>query len=65
MGDGVAHSQAQDELAQLAEVLGAGVWGAMASELNMPWTHPLYRGLTGHMFGTCQRAASCRTPMPW
>ena len=51
MGDGVAHSQAQAELAQLAEVLGARVYGVMASELNMPWTHPLYCGLTGHMFG--------------
>jgi benzoylformate decarboxylase len=55
MGDGVAHSQAYDELAQLAEVLGAGVWGAMASEVNLPWSHPLYRGLTGHMFGTSSR----------
>ena len=55
MGDGVAHSQAQGELARLAEVLGAGVWGAMASELNIPWTHPLYRGLTGHMFGQVSR----------
>jgi benzoylformate decarboxylase len=52
MGDGVSQSQAYDELAQLAEVLGAGVWGAMASEINIPWTHPLYRGLTGHMFGS-------------
>jgi thiamine pyrophosphate-dependent acetolactate synthase large subunit-like protein len=55
MGDGIAHSQAQGELARLAEVLGAGVWGAMASELNIPWTHPLYRGLTGHMFGDVGR----------
>lgn len=55
MGDGVSHSQAQGELARLAEVLGAGVWGAMASELNIPWTHPLYRGLTGHMFGQVSR----------
>jgi thiamine pyrophosphate-dependent acetolactate synthase large subunit-like protein len=51
MGDGVAHSQAQAELAQLADVLGARVYGVMASELNMPWTHPLYCGLLGHMFG--------------
>ncbi|MFZ1896161.1 MAG: thiamine pyrophosphate-binding protein, partial [Rhodoplanes sp.] len=51
MGDGVAHAQAQEELAQLAETLGAGIWGAMASEINLPWSHPLYRGLTGHMFG--------------
>jgi benzoylformate decarboxylase len=55
MGDGVAHASAQAELQQLAETLGAGVWGAMASELNIPWTHPLYRGLTGHMFGTGSR----------
>ena len=56
MGDGVSHAQAHAELAQLAEVLGAGVWGAMASEINIPWTHPLYRGLTGHMFGRTSRA---------
>ncbi len=31
------------------------MWGAMASEVNLPWTHPLYRGLTGHMFGTSSR----------
>jgi thiamine pyrophosphate-dependent acetolactate synthase large subunit-like protein len=55
MGDGVAHAQAQGELARLAEVLGAGVWGAMASELNISWKHPLYRGLTGHMFGEDSR----------
>ena len=55
MGDGVSHAQAQAELAQLAETLGAGVWGAMASEINLPWTHPLYRGLTGHMFGSTSR----------
>ena len=51
MGDGVSHAEAQSELVMLAEVLGAGVWGVMASELIMPWDHPLYRGLTGHMFG--------------
>jgi benzoylformate decarboxylase len=42
-------------LAAVAERLGAGVWGAMVSEVNMPWSHPLYRGLTGHMFGTASR----------
>jgi benzoylformate decarboxylase len=55
MGDGIAHSQAQAVLARFAEVLGAGVYGAMASEIDMPWTHPLYRGLTGHMFGSVSR----------
>jgi benzoylformate decarboxylase len=51
-GDGVAASGAVDELVHFAETWGAGVWGAMASQLIMPWTHPLYAGLTGHMFGT-------------
>jgi thiamine pyrophosphate-dependent acetolactate synthase large subunit-like protein len=51
IGDGVAHSQAQAELAQLAEVLGAGVWAAVATEVDLPWTHPLFCGQTGHMFG--------------
>jgi benzoylformate decarboxylase len=51
-GDGVAASGAVDELVRFAETWGGGVWGAMASELVMPWTHPLYAGLTGHMFGT-------------
>lgn len=51
VGDGVSQSGAQEDLGRFAEVLGAGVWGAMASELLLPWTHPLYCGLTGHMFG--------------
>ncbi|GIE95286.1 thiamine pyrophosphate-binding protein [Paractinoplanes rishiriensis] len=51
-GDGVAVSGAVDELVRFAETWGAPVWGAMASQLIMPWTHPLYAGLTGHMFGT-------------
>jgi len=51
-GDGVAASGAVEELVRFAETWGAGVWGAMASQLVMPWTHPLYGGLTGHMFGT-------------
>ncbi|MCU0895192.1 MAG: thiamine pyrophosphate-binding protein [Rhodospirillales bacterium] len=51
MGDGVAHSGGAAELARLAETLGAGVYGAMAAEVNIGWDHPLYCGLTGHMFG--------------
>lgn len=51
VGDGVSHAHAHGELVRFAEAWGAGVWGAMASELIMPWTHPLYRGLTGHMYG--------------
>jgi benzoylformate decarboxylase len=51
MGDGVAVSGAQEELARVAETLGAPVWGVDDSEVNMDTTHPLYRGQTGHMFG--------------
>ena len=51
IGDGVAFSQAQDEVAQLAERVGAEVWGADSGELNMSYSHPLWMGQTGHMFG--------------
>ena len=55
IGDGVTHSGAEAELARVAETLGAGVYGAMVSEVNIPWSHPLYRGMTGHMFGPNSR----------
>jgi len=51
MGDGIAFSGAQDELARVAELCGADVWGADNSEVNMSATHPLYKGSLGHMFG--------------
>jgi len=51
MGDGIAYSGAQDELARIAELWGADVWGADNSEVNMSATHPLYKGGLGHMFG--------------
>jgi thiamine pyrophosphate-dependent acetolactate synthase large subunit-like protein len=51
MGDGVAYSSAQNELVRVAEVLGADVWGADNSEVNIPANHPLYKGSLGHMFG--------------
>jgi benzoylformate decarboxylase len=51
VGDGVAVSEAQTELTRVAELLGAEVWGANSSEMNMDATHPLFRGLLGHMFG--------------
>jgi benzoylformate decarboxylase len=52
MGDGVAYSGAQDELTEVAELLGAEVWGVDSGELNMSYAHPLYQGQTGHMFGS-------------
>ncbi len=51
VGDGVAYSGAQAELARVAELLGAEVWEADSGELNLPYDHPLYQGMTGHMFG--------------
>jgi thiamine pyrophosphate-dependent acetolactate synthase large subunit-like protein len=51
VGDGVAYSGAQAEVAQVAELLGAEVWSADAGEINIPLDHPLYMGSTGHMFG--------------
>ena len=51
IGDGIAFSGAQDELTRVAELLGAEVWEADAGEVNISYTHPLYQGMTGHMFG--------------
>lgn len=51
VGDGIAYAGAQEELTGLAELLGAEVWDADAGEVNMSYAHPLYQGMTGHMFG--------------
>ncbi len=55
-GDEVALTGAQPELARLAELLGADVWEADSSEVNMPGSHPLSRGLLGRMFGDHTRS---------
>ena len=60
MGDGVAYSEAQAELAAVAELLGAEVYGVDSGELNMAYDHPLYRGQTGHMFGESSKAVFAR-----
>lgn len=51
IGDGVAYSGAQAEMERVAELLGAQVWEADAGEVNFSYIHPLYGGMTGHMFG--------------
>lgn len=56
IGDGVAASGAQAELTRVAEMLGAEVWGADSSEVNMNTSHPLFKDLLGHMFGEHSRA---------
>jgi benzoylformate decarboxylase len=55
-GDGIAWSGAQAELTRVAELLGAEVWGANFSEVNIAADHPLFRGQLGHMFGDHSRA---------
>jgi benzoylformate decarboxylase len=55
IGDGVAYSGAQNELAKVAELLGAEVWEADSGEVNLRYDHPLYQGMTGHMFGYASR----------
>lgn len=52
VGDGVARSRAQEQLTCVAELLGGDVWGVDGGDLNMSWRHPLWRGQTGHMFGS-------------
>ncbi len=56
VGDGVSYSGASAELTRVAELLGGEVWEADAGELNMSYTHPLYMGMTGHMFGKNSKA---------
>ena len=60
VGDGVAYSGAQNELTLVAELIGAEVWEADAGELNMSYAHPLYQGMTGHMFGDRSRPITTR-----
>ncbi|MCB5180074.1 thiamine pyrophosphate-binding protein [Streptomyces antimicrobicus] len=51
VGDGVSLAGAQNELAAVAELLGADVYEVDSSEVNIAASHPLRRGQTGHMFG--------------
>lgn len=60
MGDGITASGAQQELTRVAEALGAEVWGADHSEVNISATHPLYQGSMGHMFGSYSSSISSR-----
>jgi benzoylformate decarboxylase len=51
IGDGISASKAQEELNNFANFLGAEVWGADCSEVNIKTTDSLYMGNLGHMFG--------------
>ena len=52
VGDGIAFSDAQEDLIRVARFLGATVYGADSSEPNYPADDPLYGGLLGHMWGS-------------
>jgi benzoylformate decarboxylase len=55
-GDGVAAAQAQEELVQVAEQLGAQVWNTViVGALNFPNTHPQYRGELPGEYATIRR----------
>lgn len=56
VGDGVSFAGAQPELQRVVELLGAAVWGANSSEVNIDALHPLFRGQLGHMFGEHSKA---------
>ncbi|HWS36244.1 MAG TPA: thiamine pyrophosphate-binding protein, partial [Actinoplanes sp.] len=56
VGDGVTVAGAEPELARVAEKLGADVWYADSSDVQLPSGHPLARGALGHMFGPVSRA---------
>ena len=50
-GDGVSQSGGEAELTQVAEMLGAPTYSVDAGDLTMSFSHPLFQGSTGHMFG--------------
>lgn len=52
VGDGISESNAQEELTDFANLLGAEVWGADYSEVNIKTSDSLYMGNLGHMFGS-------------
>ena len=51
IGDGVAYSGAQDELTRVAETAGRRGLGSRRRRAQHELRHPLYMGMTGHMFG--------------
>jgi benzoylformate decarboxylase len=55
IGDGLSFSGAKEEAEKFAELLGYPIYGCDSSEVNVSFQHPLFMGLTGHMFGTASR----------
>lgn len=51
IGDGISASKAQNEIENLANIVGAKVYGADYSQFNFNTTNPLFMGTLGHMFG--------------
>lgn len=61
IGDGVAYSKAEDEVRELAELIGAEVYGADCGELNIDNSSPCWKGMTGHMFGFASLPVTMKT----
>jgi len=55
IGDGAGFSGAQTELFQIAEQIGAKVYGVDNSQMNFDCSSYLYQGDLGHMFGSTSR----------
>lgn len=55
IGDGISFSNGQKEIQELAEMLGAKVYGADTSLVNFDRSSYLYQGDLGHMFGESSR----------
>lgn len=60
IGDGVARSGAAEEVARVAAMLGAQVWGVDVGDVCFDTTHPSYQGTTGHMFGAASLPITTR-----
>lgn len=58
VGDGVSLSSAQSEVAELAEVLGAPIYGVDFADLNVSFKHPLFQGILGRTFGSQTRSVT-------
>jgi len=54
-GDGVAESDARDELHELSDILACPVWGMEFNCLSLSFRDPMFMGLLGHSFGSHTR----------
>ena len=60
IGDGVSMAGAQAEVHELADVIGAPIYGVDFGDLNASFREPLFQGLVGHTSGEETRAITGR-----